>query len=161
VIRFLAVGLGAALLLVGCAAPRGPVDPPSTAEARAFLGDIVAIARSGDLTRLCELGTGNCAKWARELGPASIPPTPPTVVREQVVPARLLPGTDTRTAAGVLFEVCGTDGLGEPYRSEVFVFVDDSSGELRAIEPVYWWRGRVTDPLAPVEGADPRPSGCP
>lgn len=65
-------------------------------------------------------------------------------------------GLGAGTVAGRVLVICGTDGRGRPYRSEMLVFRDGSG--LRAINPIFWDNmaiatGTVNPPTAtPVPG---------
>jgi hypothetical protein len=129
--------------------------PPSVAEARAFLNDIVDTASSRDFEGLCALGGGSCTSLLTDPGGRAVPPDRPTLVG-------IRPG-DSQTSGprprtgGYILELCGLGAGGEPYYSEMLVF-RDYAGELRAIEPLYWIGITIVDgdsvghdPGAPVD----------
>jgi hypothetical protein len=115
------------------------------------------LARAGDFTRLCALGGGNCQQILDGAGP--VPDAPPTVIGSRVVEPTHLPDGNWDVGGRVL-AVCGIDGRGQPYRSEVIVFQDGPT--LRIIEPVYWSGYSIGDAASPVTPASPEPiGGCP
>lgn len=134
-------GIVLTLILAGCATAARP-PPPTAADARRFLDEVVRVARSGDLAALCDLGGGSCDDFLDQPGGANVPPTAPTVVGGRT----LQPAPDEAggRVGGYVLELCGTDADGTPYYSEMLVF-RDFRGELRGIEPVYWLGIRITD----------------
>jgi hypothetical protein len=64
---------------------------------------------------------------------------------------------------GVLFKLCGLDGHGKPYRSEMWVMTSPAGFGLVAQEPVYWSGmtidSSVAEPTASEASADWK--GCP
>lgn len=50
--------------------------------------------------------------------------------------------SSTWSNGGRAFGLCGTDGLGEKYYSEVLVF-DAGGGALRAVNAVFWTGARI------------------
>ena len=172
----LALRLGLAALLalvalgVGRAVPpvlnQPPPPPPTEAWARAALDRVVALARAGDFERLCGLSDGNCHIILEQAGEDAVPPDPPTVYGTRVmVPVPLSDGA--WQGGGVVLEVCGIDGRGQPYRSEVLAF--DDGHAIRLINPIYWsgvtiaaFAGAQPAPSVAVSGgASPAPPGCP
>ena len=147
----------AAVAACSVAPPVGPspAAAPSEAAALAYLDGVVAIVRRGELDRLCELGAGNCARHLDEAA-SSAPRVGPRVVGSVEVPVALN-ADGTWTAGGRLLMLCGFDGLGAPYYSEMLVFED--RGRLIAIEPVFWTGLRI-DTL-PAITRDPEPERGP
>ncbi len=144
--------------VAACSVPSpavSPPRPPSEAAALAFLDVIVAIVRRGELDRLCELGGGNCARHLDEAA-WSAPRIGPRVVGSVDVPIALN-ADGTWTGGGRLLMLCGLDGLGAPYYSEMLVFED--RGRLIAIEPVFWTGLRIDTMPAITRAAGPEP--CP
>lgn len=141
-----------------CVAPATPAPPPSEAQARRFLETLAGYATSHDFDALCALGSGNCESVLAELGEGSAPSAEPTVTGTRVIEPRQL-DDDTWSLGGRVLEVCGTDGNGKPYRSEVLVF--DQSGSLHAIEAAFWWGNRIADDGRVGHGGDSLlPGGC-
>ena len=63
-------------------------------------------------------------------------PNPPIIAGTRLIPTRRL--SDAAGMAGrQLFVLCGVDGLGRPYRTEMLVSTD-YNGALYAINGVYW-----------------------
>ena len=141
-----------------CAPPASTGDIPTYDEATSFLTSVVSLAQARDFDRLCGLGGGNCRKTLREAGLDAVPATPPGIAGSRVVqPTRNSDGTIS--TGGLVLRLCGLDGLGRPYSTEMLVFRYE--GELLAIEPVYWSGIRIaTDQTTPSEPASPFP-GCP
>ena len=112
-----------------------PPPPPTEAAARAALDRAVAYARAGDFDGLCGLSDGNCSFLLQQADRDAVPPDPPTVYGTRVLqPTRLSNGAwDT---GGRVLQVCGIDGRGMPYRSEVLAFTIGST--ITLINPVYW-----------------------
>jgi hypothetical protein len=130
------IALLVVMLALGVAAVLRPLPAaptaPSVAESQAVLGQLVALARSGDFERLCALADGNCRRLLEQAGSDRVPPTPPKVTSTRVI----APDAGTGALGGLVLSVCGTDAYGADYRSEVLVFRDGPG--LRAINGVYW-----------------------
>lgn len=133
---------------------------PSSGEAEGLLDRIVSLAQQGDFAGLCDLGDGNCWTNVEAAGRDAVPSASPRVVATWVVPASST-GPGAGTVGGRVLVLCGTDGRGRPYRSEMLVFRDGSA--LRAINPVFWDNiaiaaGSVNPPTATsVSGCDEAP----
>ena len=112
-----------------------PPPPPSDAQARAALDRAVAYARAFDFDGLCGLSDGNCSFLLQHAGRDAVPPDPPTVYGERVLPPAQFPD-GAWDGGGRVLQVCGIDGRGRPYRSEVLAFTNGSTVTL--INPVYW-----------------------
>jgi hypothetical protein len=136
--RLLAAALLALPLLGACGiiASESLPEPPSEADARAFLGRVVDAALARDLDRMCAIAGSICDSVAEDSGGlAAVPNDPPIVAGARLIPNR---GTTTGgTAGGRLLVLCGTDGLGRPYRTEMLVS-RDPDGSLYAINGVFW-----------------------
>lgn len=150
-----------ALVLAGCGGADWTPPPtvPTHAEAVSLLRQIWAVVASRDLSRLCDYGTGPCAKAVREVDPASIPTLPPTVTGSWVLPTQRA-SSNAWWIGGRVLELCGVDGLGQPYSSEMLVFRDGS--RLVAVLPVFWTGMRIArgDTVGvPIPGRTPGP--CP
>jgi hypothetical protein len=131
---------------------------PTYEEATSFLASVVALAQVRDFNGLCEMGGGNCRRTLRDAGLDAVPATPPGIAGSRVIePTRRADGLET--AGGLVLQLCGVDGRGRPYSTEMLVFRED--GRLLAIEPVYWSGMRIaTEPTTPAEPVAPFP-GCP
>jgi hypothetical protein len=146
------------LALAGCAGPANPVPaPPSEDEARAYLEQVVALVLAGRLDDLCRVGSATCDQTLRRSTPAAAPSEPPTVVDIRLMPnARRADGT--WVTGGRIIEVCGVDGLGHTYRSEILVYRE--GGRVIGKEPVFWTGLRIArGPLA--RAPDPGRPPCP
>ena len=135
-----AVGLAVvaiALLIAGCAAfqppPNEPPPPPPLDEARAHLERVIQAGLARDWNGLCALASGTCEQELRgneSLAPKQAPDVAEFEVLEPIGNA------DGWSSGGVRFTLCGTDGAGNPYESQVLVF--DDGERLLAAAAVYW-----------------------
>ena len=133
--------------------PAGTI--PTQQEALGYLDRVVTLASQGDFDSICAIGDGNCRQHLDDAGRDAVPPDPPTVVRTSVIPTSTT-SDGQRSLGGVVLVLCGIDGHGEHYDSEMLVFHDGHG--LRAINPIYWAGTRIAG--APgSEGAFP-PVGC-
>lgn len=154
-----ALGLATLVLVIGVAVwmlPHRHKPRPNVteAEARAYLGRIVAAAQAHDFEGVCALNHAvpNCRAILDYVGVASVPRDPPTVVSARYDPKRGEEGD------GMVLTVTGIDGHRKPYRTEVFVFRDDETGGLTAVNAVYWSGARFTsngDPSSPEPVSTP------
>jgi len=125
--------LGAGAVLVACSTSV-PFDPPSQAEARAYVARAIGLALDGDLEALCAAGGGNCDEILEQAG--DIPAAPPLIVDVFEVPNQRHPD-GSWTLGGQMVELCGHRDDGSVYRTQMLVF-RDNAGRLIAIEPIYW-----------------------
>lgn len=79
--------------------------------------------RSRDLSHLCDLGGGTCKQILEKSDPATVPATIPEVIGTRVIPSSDL-GGGMSTLGGRVLMLCGRDGLGKRYYSEMLVFFD-------------------------------------
>lgn len=153
----LLVAILGALLVASCSGVTAPPGTriPTEAEAEALLSRAVEVVRSGQLGTFCDIGTSNCQRILDENRPAA-PRDAPTILRSTVLrPESHGSGT---SAGGRILEVCGTDGLGDPYRTAMLFFFDEND-RLRITEPVYWSRMKVA--TGSTVRPDPSPgAGC-
>jgi hypothetical protein len=129
------------MLVASCSVVTTPPGTriPTQAEAEALLSRAVGLVQSGQLGKVCSLGTSNCQRILEENRQAA-PPDAPTIMSSTVLsPEHHAAGT---SAGGRILEVCGTDGLGVPYRTAMLFFFDEED-HLRITEPVYWSRMKV------------------
>lgn len=133
------------------------MTPPVTeAEARAYLGQLVAAGRARDFDRLCRLNGSvlNCRRALDTGMRNAVPADPPRVSGTRYYPKQ--PGG---TAGRVLF-VEGTTSCGKPYRTEVFVFRENRF-HFKATNAVYWSNYTFgTGPDLTLSHNGP-PSSCP
>jgi hypothetical protein len=127
-------------LVAACTTHQPP--PPSEAEARAFLDEVVETALSRDFEALCDLGGGSCDSFLADPGGRDVPSVRPTLVGIRFVDKQTS-GPRPRTG-GYILELCGQDRDGDPLYSEILVF-RNFAGELRAIEPLYWMGITIAD----------------
>jgi hypothetical protein len=129
------------LAVAACTSAGGPAAGtiPSAEQAQHHLDEIVRLARAGDFDAMCALGDGNCKSMLEIAGRDAVPLDPPKVIDTRTIPTTSANGQ--QSFGGIVLVVCGIDGRGEPYDSEVLVF-NDGNG-LRAVNPVYWSRTRI------------------
>lgn len=143
------------LVLAGCAGP--PPAPPSEAEALDLLDQIVAAATRRDFDALCAFGTSACWELLDVAGRDAVPPLRPRVVGlTRLENARRPDGL--WTSGGVLLQLCGVDGRGRAYASEMLIVRTGSAsnpGPLAASEPVYWSGMRIARDATVGAGATP------
>jgi hypothetical protein len=141
--RLWPVALAIAAQLAACQGTDGGHfgEIPTEAAARAFLDRLVASAMARDLDGYCQVAGSMCTDIAQEVGGmAAIPQTRPLVAGTRVIPTR---GNETAgISGGQLLVLCGTDGLGRQYRTEMLVSVN-YDGSLYAINGVYWGGGNL------------------
>lgn len=136
------------LALAACAPSQESI--PSEEEAGTFFAEVVEIATTGDLQELCRLGGSSCERILDESGP--VPSDPPRLIGIRALPPSNSGGAVT--TGGRILEVCG-EADGEIYYTEMLVFRE--SGQLSAIEPVYW-SGFSVESDGTVGGQPPDPS---
>jgi hypothetical protein len=131
-----------AVSAAGCSSsdgePAAPVvRPVSEAEAVAVIDRAVVLASAGDLEGLCAMTRARlmCESSLRSVGHGSVPDADPQVLRTTVHEPVHHRGGGV-SLGGTAVEVCGTDGLGRPYRSEVMV-LDQGDGP-EPMDPIYW-----------------------
>lgn len=146
------------LVAIAACQPIGAASapPPSEADARAYLDSVVALVQSGDLEAVCALGSGTCDAELRNADLARRPDEPPTLVGMEIVET-VDHGGGASDLGGRLLQLCGVDGSGDPYYSEMLVF-RDASGKLISINTLFWLGSRVA--RSPVVGASTPPSPC-
>jgi hypothetical protein len=146
-----------ALVVAGCGSSYRPPAPPTEAEARAHLDAVVDLVQAGAFRRVCELGVATCESFLEDANPVAVPRDRPVVTGIRTVDP-VDHGDGTWSNGGVLFDLCGIDGLGAEYHSQMLVIRRD--GRLLSIQPVYWLGVGVA--LDPVVGApEPPPAPCP
>ena len=161
----IATAVLSAATLVGCGllTHNDPPPPaPSVEEARALLDQVIDAGIARDFERLCAMATGTC-EGELDGFEERAPTEPPRVVDVDV--HEPIGNGGSWTSGGVLFVLCGTDGLGDAYESEVLVF-DDAGRQLLATAAVYWVGTRVGLAAPGEDGVtvgvepDPEPSRC-
>jgi hypothetical protein len=132
--------------------------PPVPAEdaARAFVDNLVELAKAGRFDDLCQLGGGYCESALAAVGSGTVPASGPTIVETHEL-SSVRRSDGTIETGGRIVSVCGLDQTGRGYLTEVLVFYDQ--GELRALNPIYWSGTRIdTTPTTPNKQQD---QGCP
>jgi len=131
-----ACALATIAVLAGCSPEFRPTAAPTVAETRTFIAEMVRLAQAGAFEQLCEMGGGNCEDILANAGAENVPADPPVVARIYEVPS-VRHADGSWSQGGQMVEMCGTDGSGEPYQSQMIVFRDPHEGII-AIEPIYW-----------------------
>jgi hypothetical protein len=151
------------LAVAGCSrsplpTPFSPPPPPSAAVALRHLGSIVEVVESGDLSGLCRFGGGNCPDELANADPAAVPGDGPIVLGTAVIPPRRQ-ADGAWSTGGLLLDLCGRDGRGDLYDSQMLVF-QDASGRLLSINTLYWTGMKIATSNEAVGRAQP-PRPCP
>jgi hypothetical protein len=142
------VFLALTFLVPACSSGAPPAGSiPTVEEARGLLDRTVERAQAGDFEGLCAMGDGNCMRHLEDAGRDAVPPGPPTIVKTGTVPTTSSGGQTS--LGGIVFVLCGIDGHGDHYDSEMLVFHDGNG--LRAINPIYWGRTRIAGSPATEE----------
>jgi hypothetical protein len=151
---FCAVSLALAIGISGCVAPAAtPFPPPSEAEARQLLGQVVDRVVGGRVDSVCELGSGTCPAELRNSDRATVPRDGPTVLGSEALQPSLR-SDGNWDLGGLILKLCGRDGEGQPYYSEMLVFRDPQRG-LIATNALYWLGSRVVrSPAVPAAMGD-------
>lgn len=111
---------------------------------------------SGDLSHLCDLGGGTCKQILEKSDPATVPNTVPVVIGTRVIPHSDLPD-GMWTDGGRVLMLCGRDGLGKRYYSEMLVFLEE--GRLVSTGTPFWVGMTIaTDSIA--EASSPPVPAC-
>ena len=128
--------LAIATSLVACAgAPAPPPSPPSEEAARTYLDAAVSMVLAGDWARICSIGSATCDQILRKANPAAVPVAAPTVLGSRVLEPEQGPD-GIWTTGGRVLELCGRDGMGQPYYSEMLVFQEQ--GRLISTATPFW-----------------------
>lgn len=155
---FAPLSLALSVATAGCATPAAtPFPPPSEAEARQLLSQVVDRVVGGRVDSVCELASGTCPAELRETDPATFPRVGPTVLGSEAIQPSIR-SDGNWDLGGLILKLCGRDGEDNPYYSEMLVFRDPQRG-LIAINALYWLGSRVArSPVVPAPGEVP---ACP
>jgi hypothetical protein len=163
---FLAALAVASAITASCSAvgsSYAPPDLPSESAARQLLDKIVDLTSRGDFDGLCALGTPECKFVLGQTGVDAAPTAAPRLASVATVPNReKSPGV--WAPGGILFSLCGMDGYGRPYRSQMLIFANQQGSGLVAQEPVFWGSLVVGSEIAGLLPSPASPStwdGCP
>jgi hypothetical protein len=125
---------------VGCSDNGKESDEISVEQATDLLNHAVEYATSHDLDKLCGLGSSSlmCQTQWKDAGEwAGVPTESPQIVDTYLIPTKKL-GNGMTQRGGRLLVVCGIDGMGKPYRTEMLVFSGGWLHGLSAMNVVYW-----------------------
>jgi hypothetical protein len=143
------------IAIAACAGRAGPAAPPSEVEALQYLEAAIAMVQSGNASRICELGPPSCPQTVEPLDQAAVPSTRPSVIRVRTRPG-VVHGDGTWSNGSVIIELCGVDGLGKPYQSDMQVYWHE--GRIVSTVPAYWLGIQFAED--PVVGAPDGPIGA-
>ena len=147
--------LALTVLVVACSSGAPPAGTiPTVEEAHGFLDQVVELAQAGDFDGLCAIGDGNCMDHLEDAGRDAVPPDPPTVVRTGTVPTTS--SGDQTSLGGIVLVLCGIDGHGDHYDSEMLVFHDGTRAPCDQPRLL----GKDEDRRQPHDGRDVRTSDC-
>jgi hypothetical protein len=97
--------------------------------------------QSGGVESICSLASGTCPQELRAMDAAAVPALPPRVVGTRVLAAKRN-ADGTWAIGGRVISICGVDGRGKPYSSEMLVFSDGN--RLISTNTLYWTGSQVT-----------------
>jgi len=144
---------------LGCVSPsRGPDQdvPPTEGQALEHLQSLIALVEAGHAGSICDLGGPLCKDFVEPFDAARVPTTRPLLLEVRTIPAVAV-GEGKWRGSYVRIEVCGVDGRGDPYRSEMMVYWN--RGRIVSTQPAYWLGMIIADD--PVVGAPEPPIVCP
>src|SRR5262245_35351883 len=156
--RILAI-VAVASLAAGCSAGAPHAGTiPSIDAAHHSLARLFTLAGAGDFDELGRAAdAGNCERLLEDAGRDPVPPDPPIVVATRTITTSTSSG-DQMSLGGVVFVLCGVDGHGNHYDSEMLVF--NTGHGLGAINPIYWGTTRIGDSSNPVTQESFAPVAC-
>jgi len=123
------------LLLAACGPQAGAPEAPTIEQALAHVEAIIDLVESGGASRVCDFGGPTCPASVEPLDLRAVPATRPKITSVRVVP-RVDHDNGTWSNAYVRVELCGIDGLGKIYHSEMMVYWH--RGRIVSTEPAYW-----------------------
>ena len=130
--------------------------PPTEGQALEHLQGLIAAVEAGRAASICDFGPPGCSDSVEPFEPERVPTERPVLMSVRTVPAVDL-GNGYWNRSYVRLELCGVDGLGQPYHAEMMVFWHD--GRVVSQVPAYWLGfGIADDGLA---GAPQPPVACP
>ena len=141
------------LLLAACGSQASAPEAPTIEQALAHVEAVIQLVESGGANRVCDFGGPTCPMSVDTLDPRAVPTTRPKITSVRLVP-RVDHEDGTWSSAYVRVELCGIDGLGKIYHSEMMVYWH--RGKIVSTEPAYWLGFGIAD--GPVVGA---PAGPP
>lgn len=128
------------LSVSACGLKSNGSDDISVEQATDFLNRAVEYATSHDLNKLCGLSSSSlmCQTQWKDAGEwAGVPEEPPVIVDTYLIPTKKFKN-GMRQQGGRLLILCGIDGMGKPYRTEMLVFSGGQRHGLKATNVIYW-----------------------
>jgi hypothetical protein len=124
---------------------------PSDAAARTVVQRMTELVAASDWDGLCALYS-NCPDILDGQAKLAAPATPPLILGTADV------SDSGNTQGGRAVYLCGPDGNGRAYRTDILIFGPDDDPVV--ITPVFWWAGWSSSMTAP--GPTPVPNAaCP
>lgn len=143
------------LLLVACGSQANAPEAPTIEQALAHVDAIVHLVESGGASRVCDFGGPTCSDLVEPFDPGAVPTTRPKITSVRLVP-RVDHDDGTWSSAYVRVELCGLDGHGETYHSEMMVYWN--RGKIVSTESAYWLGfGIADDPVVGAPDGPPEP----
>jgi hypothetical protein len=114
---------------------------------------VVDRAKTESIADLCKVGSLNCVRNAQTRNADQTrPTTAPVVVASWDVPDS--GSGDAIQQGGRLLEVCGVDGQGKAYQSQMLFFGSDVD-HFTVFEPTYWTNMTISNSLSGPPSASP------
>ena len=126
-----------------------------------MLSHVVDLAKVESVTDLCRIGSLNCVRNAQMRdADQTRPATAPVVVASWDVPDGK--SDNAVQQGGRMLEVCGIDGKGKAYHSQMLFFGSDLD-HFTVFEPTYWTNMNISTSLSGPPSASPGSewAGCP
>ena len=143
------------LLLAACGPQASAPEAPTTEQALAHVEALIKLVESGGASRICDFGGPTCHDSVDPLDPRAFPTTRPKITNVRLVP-RVDHPDGTWSNAYVRVDLCGLDGRGQTYHSEMMVYWN--RGRIVSTEPAYWLGLGIADgPVVGAPGGPPQP----
>ncbi|MCI0345086.1 MAG: hypothetical protein L0221_06505 [Chloroflexi bacterium] len=154
--RRILLAVSVAAVVAACAGQAGPAAPPSESEALQHLESVIALVQAGHADRICDFGGPTCSMSIDDADSSQVPQARPVVMSIRTLQP-VDHGNGTWSSGGVLIELCGLDGLGKPYQSDMLVY--RNRGRVVSTEPAYWLGIQIISEPAVGPAAGP-PEAC-